>query len=94
MLQDRRRPLWPVGVMMAPIIVGMTVCIATRSDAIFPLLYTYFLLLGIGLLIYMVRATRQYGHWLRDNYADLEHKEVWQSMVVLAVILLFFVLCG
>ena len=90
MLQDRRRPLWPVGVMMAPIIVGMTVCIATRSDAIFPLLYTYFLLLGIGLLIYMVRATRQYGHWLRDNYADLEHKEVWQSMVVLAVILLFF----
>ena len=38
----------------------------------------------------MVRATRQYGRWLRDNYADLEHKEVWQSLVVLAVILLVF----
>ena len=38
----------------------------------------------------MVRALRQYGRWLRDNYADLEHKEVWQSFVVLAVILLVF----
>ena len=39
----------------------------------------------------MVRATRQYGRWLRDNYADLEHKEVWQSFVVLAFILLLIV---
>ena len=38
----------------------------------------------------MVRATKQYGRWLRDNYADLEHKEVWQSIVVLVVILLGF----
>ena len=38
----------------------------------------------------MVRAMRQYGRWLRDNYADLEHKEVWQSFVVLSVILLAF----
>ncbi len=38
----------------------------------------------------MVRATRQYGSWLRDNYADLEHKEVWHSFVVLAVMLLVF----
>ena len=38
----------------------------------------------------MVRAVRQYGHWLRDNYADLENKEVWQSFVVLSIILLVF----
>ena len=38
----------------------------------------------------MVRETRQYGRWLRDNYADLEHKEVWQSLVVLGIILLAF----
>jgi len=38
----------------------------------------------------MVRATKEYGRWLRDNYADLEHKEVWQSFVVLAVIILVF----
>ena len=90
MLQDRRRPLWPVGVMMAPLAVGMTVCIATRSDAILPVLYGYYLLLIICIIIYMVRATRQYGRWLHDNYADLEHKEVWQSLVVLASILLGF----
>ena len=87
MLQDRRRPLWPIAVMMAPIVVGMAVCIATRSDAIFPALYAYYLLLIIAIFMYMVRATRQYGRWLRDNYADLEHKEVWQSFVVLAIML-------
>ena len=34
----------------------------------------------------MAREVRRYGRWLRDNYADLEHKEVWQSFLVLAVI--------
>ncbi len=53
-------------------------------------LYAYYLLLIIGIIIYMVRETRQYGRWLRDNYADLEHKEVWQSLVVLGIILLSF----
>jgi AraC-like DNA-binding protein len=38
----------------------------------------------------MVREVRRYGRWLRDNYADLEHKEVWQSFVVLVVIMLMF----
>ena len=38
----------------------------------------------------MVREVRRYGRWLRDNYADLEHKEVWQSFLVLAVIMLTF----
>lgn len=90
MLQDRRRPLWPIGVMVAPLAAGMVVCIATRSDDILQVLYVYYLLSIIGLIIYMVRATRQYGRWLHDNFADLEHKEVWQSFVVLAVILLFF----
>ena len=31
----------------------------------------------------MVVAVRQYGRWLRDNYADLEHKEVWLSLALL-----------
>ena len=90
MLQDRRRPLWPVAVMVAPLIVGMMWCIASSSRTIFPMLIAYLLLMSIGLIIYMVRALRQYGRWLRDNYADLEHKEVWQSFVVLAIIVLVF----
>ena len=90
MLQDRRRPMWPVAVMFAPLVVGNAWCVAVRSYALLPMLYLYFLLMCIGLVIYIVRALRQYGRWLRDNYADLEHKEVWQSFVVLAVILLTF----
>ena len=90
MLQDRRRPLCPIALIIAPIVVGMAVCTATRSDTIPMALYVYYLLLIIGIIIYMVRATRQYGRWLRDNYADLEHKEVWQSLVVLGIILLVF----
>ena len=90
MMQDRRRPLWPVAVMVAPLIVGMVWCIVSRSDALIPMLLGYLLLMGIGLIIYMVREVKRYGRWLRDNYADLEHKEVWQTFVVLAVILLVF----
>jgi AraC-like DNA-binding protein len=37
-----------------------------------------------------VFAVRQYGRWLHENYADLEHKEVWQSLLLLAFILLVF----
>ena len=90
MLQDRRRPLWPVGVMVVPLVVGIAVRIVTRSEAMSPWLYGYFLLMAVGFTIYMVCAVQQYGRWLRDNYADLEHKEVWQSFVVLAVIMLTF----
>ena len=90
MLQDRRRPLWPVCAMVMPLIVGRAWCVATRSEDLLLVLFTYFTLMSITLVIYMVRATRQYGRWLRDNFADLEHKEVWQNFVVLAVILLTF----
>ena len=90
MLQDRRRPLWLVAVMVAPLAVGNAFSIVTRSDTLLPVLFVYFLLMWLGLIIYMVRATRQYGRWLRDNYADLEHKEVWQSFVVLAIFFLAY----
>ena len=90
MLQDRRRSLWPIGVMVAPLAVGMIVCIITRSDALLPWVRGYFLLAFIGFTIYMVGAVRQYGRWLRDNFADLEHKEVWQSFVALAVMAIMF----
>jgi len=91
MLQDRRRPMWPIAVMFAPIVVGNVFNFTTRSYDFLPIVYIYALLMCMGLIIYMVRALRRYGRWLRDNYADLEHKEVWQSFVVLAIILLMFV---
>ena len=90
MLQDRRRPLWPVIVMMVPLVVAGIFAVATRSYAPQSIVYAYSLLMCIGLVVYFVRVLRQYGRWLRDNYADLEHKEVWQSFVVLAIMLLAF----
>ena len=91
MLQDRRRPLWPIALMIAPFVAGSVFSVVTLSYALIPLLYVYLLLLSVCIVIYMVRATRQYGRWLRDNYADLEHKEVWQSFIVLAFILFVIV---
>ena len=40
---------------------------------------------------YYIVALRQYGGWLRSNFADLEHKQVWQS---LALALVFFAIYG
>ena len=91
MLQDRRRPLWPVWLAMVPLVIMMGVNIANRSDALLPWMQGYFLLAVIGFTVYMVREVQRYGRWLRDNYADLEHKEVWQSLLVLAVIMFLFV---
>ena len=88
MIQDRRRPLWPVAVMFLPAVVIVGLAIASRSDAFLLILYAYVILLFIGLVIYMLHEVRQYGRWLRDNYADLLHKEIWQTFVVLIVVLL------
>jgi len=90
MLQDRRRPLWPIAVIMAPLVVGGVAYYATRSHDIILVMYAYFLLMCIVLTIYMVRSLRLYGQWLRDNFADLEHKELWKSFVVLTILLLAF----
>jgi AraC-like DNA-binding protein len=90
MLQDRRRPLWPVVVAVLPLVALCAIFIACRSAMLLLLVRLYFLLLGLGLIIYMVREVSQYRRWLRDNYADLEHKEVWQNFVVLVFIVLEF----
>lgn len=90
MLQDRHRRAWLVWLAVAPLVVLLAISAANRNLDLFPIFYVYCVLLLAGLAIYMVVAVRQYGRWLRDNYADLENKEVWQSFLVLAVILLVF----
>ena len=92
MLQDRRRPLWPTAVMMAPLVVAGAVCVANHSVVFLPFIYVYFLLICIVIILYMVRALRQYDRWLLDNYADLEHKEVRKSLAVLCITLLAMVI--
>ncbi|MBR4730912.1 MAG: hypothetical protein IK075_11745 [Prevotella sp.] len=87
MLQDRRRPLWPLIPLFLPIVVLAVVCIETRNVIFMSVVEYYIVFLAITFIIYYVRAVRQYGRWLLDNYADLERKEVWQSLLLLALIL-------
>ncbi len=91
MLQDRRRPLWPAFIITAPLAAGSVWCIVSGSYTPPPVFYGFALLLGMGITIYIIRALRQYERWLHDNYADLEHKEVWQSFTVLGITLMVFV---
>ena len=90
MLQDRRRRLWPIVAFMVPLAAGALWCLISGSDELVPPLYIYMTVVSVIYIIYVVRAQRQYSHWLRDNYADLEHKEVWQCYVVIAFILFVF----
>ena len=83
MLQDRRRPLWPIVVVMTPCAVIAVLQIALPSIDLTTPNKVYGLGLATAFIIYMVVAVRQYGRWLRDNYADLEHKEVWFSLTML-----------
>jgi len=88
MLQDRRRPLWPVYAMLVPLFVGLAWTGLTLNEELLPLFFAYYPVVCFGLFVYMAGSVRQYGRWLRDNYADLEHKEVWQSFVAMAIMLL------
>ena len=41
-------------------------------------------------MAYYAIQLRHYGRWLLDNYADLEHKEVWRSLVFVIVLLVVY----
>ena len=83
MLQDRKRPIWPAFVAVVPA--------AARNADYEWLLSDYILFVAVGFVVYMTFAVQKYSKWLRDNYADLENKEVWQSMLLMLAILLMFV---
>ena len=91
MLQDRRRSVLPAFFAMVPFVVLGVVVMVHPSTLLMQIGIAYVLLLYIAFTVYMVFAVRQYGRWLCDNYADLERKEVWLSLVAaLACMMLFF----
>ena len=75
MLQDRRRPLWPFILASLPVAALFAVTVYRHDIVLLPWIQGYFMLMT-------------YSLWLRNNYADLENKEVWQSFMVLAICLL------
>ena len=82
MLQDRRRRLWPWIVAQVPI-VGIAVAGIAMGDARSVLWMNGWQTVVIA--AFVVRyflAQREYNRWLLDNYADLEHKDIWRSLLV------------
>ena len=92
MLQDRRRPVWPVFVAMIPIVAMGGVFMTWSNELLAQIFLAYVLLLYVLFTVYMAFAVRQYGQWLRDNYADLERKEVWLTHVLSLLFMLLFIL--
>ena len=92
MLQDRQRSVWPVFILLIPAFILSTLCVIREDSVYFVPASIYVYALYALLMLYMFFAVRRYRRWLRDNYADLEHKEVWQSLLILVLFLLFFVM--
>ena len=92
MLQDRHRPVWPVAMALVPVVGLSALSIICDNEAFLFWLGIYVIALYAALMVYMYFSVRRYGRWLRDNYADLENKEVWQSYLVLLVFALFSII--
>jgi len=93
MMQDRKHPCWPI---LVSVIIGLTVLLlsymAKTNMAIGPIIgFAALLLFNLGVLI---RYIWKYGQWLKDNYADLEYKEVWQNLIILFAFMLLTIVYG
>ena len=89
MLQDRQRKLWPWALTQVPTAAMAIVGIATHNADSMHIIHYWQVAVITLFILYYIRALLQYGRWLRENYADLEHKEVWQSL--LFVVFLFVI---
>ena len=90
MLQDRRRPVWPLAVALLPL-VGIAVWGLINHDTRAEMAIEYYMrFVCVCFIIYYVCALVQYNRWLNCNFADLQHKEVWQSLLFIACILIVY----
>ena len=88
MLQDRRRPVWPVIAAMVPFVVMGVALMVKPSELLIQIASIYVVLVYVLFMVYVGFAVRHYGRWLLDNYADLERKEVWLTLVLSLVFML------
>lgn len=92
MMQDRHRTVWPFMVLLIPAFILMSLCLIRGDEDLYLPVGIYVFALYALMMLYMFFAVQRYRRWLRDNYADLENKEIWQSLLILAVFLLYFVM--
>lgn len=94
MLQDRKRPVWPIAAATIPTVILGGLQIAWPDTGFLTTGLIYSLAVYVFFTIYMAVAVGQYRRWLLDNYADLEHKEVWLSHLLPILFLLLIVIYG
>ena len=94
MLQDRKRRSWPVVLGAIPYCIFGILHIINPNDEYIDMAIGYILLFYVGFSIYLEYALRQYGRWLRDNFADLENKELWATQVMIAILLILVLADG
>lgn len=91
MLQDRRRPIWPWILAQVPVAVAALMGISMHNEFYGYQIVHYCQMAVITLfVVYYIYALIKYNHWLRENFADLQHKEVWQSLVFVIVLFIFY----
>ena len=90
MLQDRQRKIWPWAATEVIVIGGAAWGIATHDDFGLDLMHTCQIGIIIIFIIYFVYMLVKYNRWLNENYADLDHKEVWQSLLFAVVLFIIY----
>lgn len=89
MLQDCHRRLWPWLLAQVPTAVIAIVGITKHDVGCMDIMHDWQILVIVTFISYYIYALIRYSRWLRENYADLEHKEIWQSLFF--VVILFVV---
>ena len=90
MLQDRQRRIWPWVLSQVIIIGGAALGIANHNELGLDLMHNCQVGIICLFVSYYIYALIRYSRWLKDNYADLDHKEVWQSLLFAIVLMIFY----
>jgi AraC-like DNA-binding protein len=91
LLQDRQRRFWPWVLTQVPIVVAAVIGIVRHDEFYGIEMTTYWqLAVMIVFVVYYIYSLVKYGRWLHENYADLEHKEVWQSLLFVVVLFVIY----
>ena len=90
MLQDRRRKLFPWLLAEVPIVVIAVAGIALHDSGTMHWMNAWQTTVIVAFIVYYFRALMNYNRWLQQNFADLEHKDIWKSMLVAAILTVIY----
>ena len=92
MLQDRKRPVWPILVALLPVVPFGVLHLFSSDDLIMSVATIYILTFYVLFSAYVAYSAWRYGQWLNENFADLENKKVWLIQLVSLFCLLLIIL--